>query len=69
MFPHTLTSCGLALLGLVTAVSAQPGDPAARAIVPDMKKAEPSDWTEEYLDLILAVRVVENMGQAVDHIN
>jgi glutamate-5-semialdehyde dehydrogenase len=30
--------------------------------------ANESDWSEEYLDLILAVRVVENMDQAIEHI-
>jgi len=28
-----------------------------------------SDWTEEYLDLILAVRVVADVKAAADHIN
>lgn len=38
-------------------------------LVPDMKKAIEDDWYTEYLDLILAVRVVDSLEQAVDHIN
>jgi len=45
------------------------GDPAARTIVPTMKEAVEADWTEEYLDLILTVRVVADVKAAVEHIN
>ncbi len=45
------------------------GDEAARAIVPSMKAATEEDWYAEYLDLILAVRVVPSVKAAVDHIN
>ena len=31
-------------------------------------KARVEDWKEEYLDLILAVRVVKDMSQAMEHI-
>jgi glutamate-5-semialdehyde dehydrogenase len=41
----------------------------SRAIVPDMKPATEGDWREEYLDLILAVRVVDDLAAAVEHIN
>jgi glutamate-5-semialdehyde dehydrogenase len=44
------------------------GDPAARKIVPDMKAAKESDWGFEYLDLILAVKVVRDLDEAVAHI-
>ena len=37
-------------------------------IVPDAIKARESDWPEEYLDLILAVKVVGNMDEALGHI-
>ncbi|MEE8552342.1 MAG: glutamate-5-semialdehyde dehydrogenase [Desulfobacterales bacterium] len=37
-------------------------------ILPGAHKAGESDWPEEYLDLILAVRVVEDMEQAISHI-
>jgi glutamate-5-semialdehyde dehydrogenase len=39
-----------------------------RALVGGVKPANESDWTEEYLDLILAVRVVKSMDEAIDHI-
>jgi glutamate-5-semialdehyde dehydrogenase len=38
-------------------------------ILTDALKAEQSDWTEEYLDLVLAVKVVEDMEQAIFHIS
>lgn len=41
----------------------------ARAIVPAMAAATEEDWQTEYLDLILAVRVVDSLDQAVDHIS
>jgi glutamate-5-semialdehyde dehydrogenase len=39
-----------------------------RALVPGVKKATDTDWSTEYLDLILAVRVVKDMDEAIDHI-
>jgi glutamate-5-semialdehyde dehydrogenase len=38
------------------------------ALVAGIKKANEEDWSAEYLDLILAVRVVENIDQAIAHI-
>lgn len=40
----------------------------SRAIVPGMKPATEADWHEEYNDLILAVRVVDSLDEAVTHI-
>jgi len=37
-------------------------------ILPDAKKAEETDWPAEYLDLVLAVKVVANMDHAIQHI-
>ncbi len=34
-----------------------------------VKKATEQDWAEEYLDLILAVKVVQSTQEAIDHIN
>ena len=45
------------------------GDDAARRIVPVIKAATAEDWTTEYLDLILAVRIVPSVKAAVEHIN
>ncbi|TFG92538.1 MAG: glutamate-5-semialdehyde dehydrogenase [Syntrophobacterales bacterium] len=39
-----------------------------RAILADIEEATEADWYEEYLDLILAVRVVENIDEAMAHI-
>jgi glutamate-5-semialdehyde dehydrogenase len=39
-----------------------------RALVPDCASATEDDWYAEYLDLILAVRVVPDMDEAVRHI-
>ncbi|HKY07364.1 MAG TPA: glutamate-5-semialdehyde dehydrogenase [Candidatus Binatia bacterium] len=39
-----------------------------RAIAPAVKQAAEADWTEEYLDLVLAVRVVKDMDEAIEHI-
>jgi glutamate-5-semialdehyde dehydrogenase len=44
------------------------GDSATRAIVPGISRAAEKDWYEEYLDLILAVRVVKDMDEAIAHI-
>lgn len=39
-----------------------------RVLVPDCKSATEDDWYAEYLDLILAVRVVPDMDEAIRHI-
>ncbi len=44
------------------------GDAAAMAIVPSMYPAKAADWDAEYLDLILAVGVVDSLDDAMAHI-
>ena len=44
------------------------GCAATCRILPDAQKAQESDWPAEYLDLILAVKVVEDMDEALEHI-
>ncbi len=39
-----------------------------RAIVPGLKEATEDDWETEYLDMILAVKVVSGLDEAIDHI-
>ncbi|MGH7810526.1 MAG: glutamate-5-semialdehyde dehydrogenase, partial [Candidatus Binatia bacterium] len=39
-----------------------------RALAPGIQAATEEDWSTEYLDLILAVRVVKDMDEAVSHI-
>jgi glutamate-5-semialdehyde dehydrogenase len=38
------------------------------ALVPGIRKANEEDWTTEYLDLILSVRIVKDLAEAIDHI-
>ncbi|MEA4923772.1 MAG: glutamate-5-semialdehyde dehydrogenase [Syntrophomonadaceae bacterium] len=45
------------------------GCEAARKIFPNIKAASESDWAEEYLDLIMAVKVVDSLDEAINHIN
>lgn len=44
------------------------GDDAARAIIACDPAAE-DDWTAEYLDYVLSVRVVESLDAAIAHVN
>jgi glutamate-5-semialdehyde dehydrogenase len=44
------------------------GDEAARELTPGMKEANEDDWHAEYLAPILAVRIVGDMDQAIEHI-
>jgi glutamate-5-semialdehyde dehydrogenase len=45
------------------------GCEASRNLVPEMNAATEEDWSAEYLDLILAVKVVDGFDEARDHIN
>ncbi len=45
------------------------GDEATRAIVPDMEKATDEDWETEYDDLILSIKIVKDLDEAIAHIN
>jgi glutamate-5-semialdehyde dehydrogenase len=44
------------------------GCPETCRILPHARKAGPADWPEEYLDLILTVKIVDHMDEAVSHI-
>ncbi|HEY4607193.1 MAG TPA: glutamate-5-semialdehyde dehydrogenase, partial [Acidimicrobiia bacterium] len=44
------------------------GDSRSRQLVPDMMEATEEDWATEYLDLIMAVRVVTDLDVAIDHV-
>jgi len=39
-----------------------------REIIPEIKQANENDWYQEYLDLILSIKVVKDMDQAIEHI-
>ena len=43
-------------------------DARARALVPEAKAASQDDWGREFLDTILAVRVVDGLEGALDHV-
>ncbi len=44
------------------------GCPRTRKILANAKEAEESDWSKEYLDLILSIKVVRGIEDAMDHI-
>ena len=45
------------------------GCQTSQSICPDMLAANSEDWSTEYLDKILSIRIVDDFDQAVDHIN
>ncbi len=53
-----LQRCGVELRGCAR----------TQALVASAKTATEEDWSTEYLDLILSVRVVDDLGQAIEHI-
>ncbi|AEH45554.1 gamma-glutamyl phosphate reductase [Thermodesulfatator indicus DSM 15286] len=44
------------------------GCPKTKEIVPWVKEATPEDWGEEFLDLVLAVKIVDTFDDALAHI-
>ena len=45
------------------------GCPVTREFAPEIAEATEDDWHAEYLDLVLAVKVVEDLDEAVAHIH
>jgi glutamate-5-semialdehyde dehydrogenase len=45
------------------------GDATARTLVASMAAATEADWSTEYLDAIMSVRVVDGVAAAIAHIN
>lgn len=45
------------------------GDERVRALWPDALPATDEDWSTEYLDLVLAVRIVDSLDDAIAHVN
>ena len=39
-----------------------------RKLIPELTEAREEDWSTEYLDLILSVKIVSSMDQAIEHI-
>jgi glutamate-5-semialdehyde dehydrogenase len=44
------------------------GCPRSRNLVGDIEEATEEDWPAEYLDLIIAVKIVDSIEDAIDHI-
>ncbi len=44
------------------------GCPKTVSLIPHAKRASENDWGREFLDLILAVKIVDNMDAAMEHI-
>jgi len=45
------------------------GDQQAREVLPDIKLATEEDWQTEYNDYIMAIKVVDSIDDAINHIN
>ena len=45
------------------------GDEKTQALAPGLKEATEEDWSTEYLDLILSVKVVRSLDEAIEHIS
>ncbi len=45
------------------------GDEKAQAIIDDIEKANDEDWGKEYLDYVMAVKIVNDVDEAINHIN
>jgi len=45
------------------------GDKRVKEIFPDVKEATEEDWYTEYLDLIISVKIVDSIEEAIAHIN
>ena len=45
------------------------GDERAQKISDDIWPATEEDWGTEYLDAIISIKIVDSMGQAIEHIN
>src|SRR3954447_1820396 len=45
------------------------GGARASAVDASVEEASETDWEQEFLALILAVRVVDSVGEAIDHVN
>ena len=43
--------------------------PRTLKLIPFAKPATEQDWSEEYLDLIIAIKIVDNVDDAIKHIN
>mgnify|MGYP006289012055 CR=1 FL=1 len=45
------------------------GCPQTKRILPEIEEAKDEDWSTEYLDHTLAIKIVSGLDEAIDHIN
>ena len=45
------------------------GDQRSRTLLPRIGEATEDDWSTEYLDLKLSVRIVDSLDEAIEHVN
>ncbi|MEG1483419.1 glutamate-5-semialdehyde dehydrogenase [Clostridium sp.] len=45
------------------------GDEKVKSIISDVVDSTEEDWSKEYLDYIIAVKIVKNVDEAISHIN
>ena len=45
------------------------GDDASQTIINDIEKTSEEDWGKEYLDYVMAVKIVKDVDEAITHIN
>jgi glutamate-5-semialdehyde dehydrogenase len=45
------------------------GDMGTKKLVPAVKEAKESDWSDEYLSLKISIKVVNSIEEAINHIN
>jgi len=45
------------------------GDIKTKKLLKGIEKANTLDWSTEYLDLIVSIKIVSNIGEAIKHIN
>ena len=45
------------------------GDKKSKLIIDNIEEANDDDWTKEYLDYIMAVKIVKDVDEAINHIN
>ena len=44
------------------------GDEIARGVVPEIEIATEEDWATEYLDSIISIKIIDDLGSAISHI-
>ena len=66
--PPRRKCCAPLIDALIAAGCAVRGDEFARAANPAVTAASEDDWRAEYLDAIIAVRVVDGLDAAIEHI-